>query len=300
MAFCRNCGKAVERENAKFCLNCGKPIRTNNQKPKQTAIDVQAQPPPTTPTPLKPGNKNSRIIICAVAVVLAAGAGVGFWYLSLRENSVQTAQDRGEVIAIEGGQSLNEAEQGAVIPESQAEPPLQVTEPPIDTPPQNGAAIIEDAGTQENAQSDMTGSLPEELPDASPALLDNPQMIMDTLYLYYTTYLDCLNQVSTAPLRGVTSSYDISSWVRNNSAYEFDFSTVIVDLDSLDITGDTGARVNVQFHYRYRSRGTSNAWTSTRSTQVVTLVYDEATGEWLIRDISINNNISLGGNQVIL
>ena len=147
-------------------------------------------------------------------------------------------------------------------------------------------------------QKDRAQSIdPQKVPESN--MLDSDRMILETLYLYYTTYLDCLNEQSPSKLQRVTDGYDITEWINDNKQYIFSFSAVIIDLDSYSVGNDTKIEINVQFQYAYCRRNTSQ-WTDRKSTQKCYLVYDESANVWLIEDITINDAMVLSDNQIIL
>jgi len=130
---------------------------------------------------------------------------------------------------------------------------------------------------------------------------NHEQMILETLYLYYTSYINCLNQQSQSGLQRVADGYDISFWINRNLNNEFSFTSVIADLGSLVFYSDVGAEIRTQYQYQWRQRNSNAAWRDIRSTQSCSLEYDAFRDVWIIKSIDIlDDSTTLGGNQIIL
>jgi hypothetical protein len=302
VAYCKYCGKKYNDQNAKFCAGCGKskpvPVNTNIagfQPPPLQTLAQHKNPqsdnidPSTGNADFKLRKKKRWIPVAAIALVLAIGLSVMYISLGREPDSTRQSQNTDE----EAG--FGEAER-QTEPETQGELQNEVYSEAITREdPQDISAeppfVSED---QEDSQG-------EDIEDVlEPGLRDSGDKIMETLYLYYTTYLDCLNTQSSAPLRGVTDDYDITAWINNNQAYQFDFTAVVIDMDSLQYTEEINAQIHLQFQYQYRRRGAAGSWTNTSSTQVCYLIYDSLSEAWLIREIIINDNLVLGNNQIVL
>lgn len=128
--------------------------------------------------------------------------------------------------------------------------------------------------------------------DASAPVQPTTAEVDALLVEFYTSYLECINQQSMAPIKGTTTSYNTELSARivsdNNKPYEFQYVSTACDPASLG-TFDDGARirVNASFSYNYRDRDTLNEYTAGNNYQTVELVWQN--GQWLVNGMSFVN-----------
>ena len=135
-----------------------------------------------------------------------------------------------------------------------------------------------------------------------PAMLTNRQLaekLGKRFYTCYRSYLEASNTGNEALIRDADENYK-AALIRNmndyNSGYRFDFKSIEVDYRSVTrfVEEDKQfATVRVEVLYNYTKRTGDLNWLAGFNRQDVTLLYDEARGDWLVYGSNVDDTLTL-------
>jgi hypothetical protein len=125
---------------------------------------------------------------------------------------------------------------------------------------------------------------------------------------YYKNYLTGINQESAAYLTDVTTNQYNYLTARigpdgPNKNYYFNYEKIVLDLNTVEVfsvNNETRVRFTAAFYFEQMRRDSSTNWQSNHNVQILEMLYNEYTGEWLVDIAEIKKDVTIGTNQSVL
>lgn len=130
------------------------------------------------------------------------------------------------------------------------------------------------------------------------------EMVTDAWFENYKTYIYGINIRDMSMLDYNTDAFRVLADNRmntDNSGYEFDFISMVVDRDSIVYStfGDQKtATMHGQFFFNYRYGGSGDGWTPSGNYQICDMVYNDYAGRWEVDRTEVKKQLVIGSNTV--
>lgn len=147
------------------------------------------------------------------------------------------------------------------------------------------------------------GAPTDDFSDDSVGTIDDA---LETLVIYYKSYLQSINEQDATYVRNATSKQKQllkERMFNTNKDYLFEFHQIIIDMDTVSLTESQGTQYlqfYAAFQFSSKSRTGNKDKEAAANIQLVKMVYHNDLDDWVVDDSVIQSGVTVSANQRIL